>query len=85
MQEQKIRFLRREMRQFESSWYDDSKVERSKFRLTRLQYFSEVDVDTAQVPGTTDQVDLNVMLLKEILESNGRCGCKFCRGINGII
>jgi len=56
----KDKVLRREMRQFESSWYDESKVERSKFRLTRLQYFSEVDVDTAQVPGTADQVDLNV-------------------------
>ena len=56
----KDRVLRREMRQFESSWYDDAKVARSKFRLTRLQYFSAVDVDTAQVPGTTDQVDLNV-------------------------
>lgn len=52
--------LRREMRQFESSWYDESKVSRSKFRLTRLQYFSDVQIDTAQVPGLTDQVDLNV-------------------------
>ena len=48
------------MRQFESSWYDDEKVNRSKFRLTRLQYFTAVNIDTAQVPGTTDQVDLNV-------------------------
>ena len=56
----KDKVLRREMRQFESSWYDESKVSRSKFRLTRLQYFSAVDVDTAIVPGNTDQVDLNV-------------------------
>jgi outer membrane protein insertion porin family len=56
----KDKVLRREMRQFESSWYDESKVARSKFRLTRLQYFSAVDVDTAAVPGNTDQVDLNV-------------------------
>ena len=56
----KDKVLRREMRQFESSWYDESKVARSKFRLTRLQYFSAVDVDTAQVPGTSDQVDLNL-------------------------
>lgn len=56
----KDKVLRREMRQFESSWYDESKVARSKFRLTRLQYFSSVDVDTAVVPGNTDQVDLNV-------------------------
>ena len=56
----KDKVLRREMRQFESSWYDESKVERSKFRLTRLRYFSAVDVETASVPGNTDQVDLNV-------------------------
>jgi len=56
----KDKVLRREMRQFESSWYDDEKVNRSKFRLTRLQYFTAVNIDTAQVPGTTDQVDLNV-------------------------
>ena len=31
----KDKVLRREMRQFESSWYDESKVARSKFRLTR--------------------------------------------------
>ena len=56
----KDKVLRREMRQFESSWYDQEKVARSKFRLTRLQYFSAVDIDTAVVPGNTDQVDLNV-------------------------
>ena len=56
----KDKVLRREMRQFESSWYDDSKVTRSKFRLTRLQYFSAVDIDTATVPGNPDQVDLNI-------------------------
>jgi outer membrane protein insertion porin family len=56
--------LRREMRQFESSWFDQSKVARSKFRLTRLQYFSSVDVDTAVVPGNTDQVDLNVSVIE---------------------
>ena len=56
----KDKVLRREMRQFESSWYDEAKVNRSKFRLTRLQYFSAVDVDTAVVPGNTDQVDLNI-------------------------
>jgi outer membrane protein insertion porin family len=35
----KDKVLRREMRQFESSWYDDSKVARSKFRLTRVTIF----------------------------------------------
>ncbi len=56
----KDKVLRREMRQFESSWYDESKVQRSKARLTRLQYFSSVDVETKDVSGTTDQIDLNV-------------------------
>jgi len=56
----KDKVLRREMRQFESSWYDQSKVSRSKFRLTRLRYFTEVDIETATVPGNIDQVDLNV-------------------------
>jgi outer membrane protein insertion porin family len=60
----KDKVLRREMRQFESSWYDESKVSRSKFRLTRLQYFSNVDVDTTMVPGNTDQVDLNVNVVE---------------------
>jgi outer membrane protein insertion porin family len=60
----KDKVLRREMRQFESSWYDESKVSRSKFRLTRLQYFSSVDVDTSVVPGNTDQVDLNVSVVE---------------------
>jgi len=60
----KDKVLRREMRQFESSWYDESKVSRSKFRLTRLQYFSNVDVDTAVVPGSTDHVDLNISVVE---------------------
>ena len=52
--------LRREMRQLESAWYAGDKINRSKERLDRLQYFDTVDVETPAVPGTTDQVDLNV-------------------------
>jgi len=52
--------LRREMRQLESAWYGADKITRSKQRLERLQYFSDVNVETPAVPGTTDQVDLNV-------------------------
>ena len=52
--------LRREMRQLESAWYAGDKINRSKERLDRLQYFDTVDIETPAVPGTTDQVDLNV-------------------------
>ncbi len=50
--------IRREFRQFESSWYDGQKIKLSRDRVDRLGYFSEVSVDTAEVPGTQDQVDL---------------------------
>ena len=52
--------LRREMRQLESSWYGADKIARSKQRLDRLQYFSDVNIETPAVPGTADQVDMNV-------------------------
>nr|WP_252865980.1 outer membrane protein assembly factor BamA [Polynucleobacter paneuropaeus] len=52
--------IRREMRQFESSWFDGDKVELSKKRLGRLGYFTENNVTTQDVPGSPDQVDVNV-------------------------
>ena len=52
--------LRREMRQLESAWYAGDKINRSKERLDRLQYFDSVDIETPAVPGTTDQVDVNI-------------------------
>ncbi len=52
--------LRREMRQLESAWYAGDKINRSKERLDRLGYFSDVNLDTAAVAGTTDQVDINI-------------------------
>jgi outer membrane protein insertion porin family len=52
--------VRRELRQLESSWYSLEKIARSKERLQRTGYFSEVNVETPAVPGTSDQVDVNV-------------------------
>lgn len=57
--------LRREMRQLESAWYAGDKINRSKERLDRLQYFESVDVETPAVPGTTDQVDLNINVVEK--------------------
>jgi outer membrane protein insertion porin family len=52
--------IRREFRQYESSWYDAQKIQLSRDRLDRLGYFSEVSVSTAEVPGAPDEVDLDV-------------------------
>lgn len=52
--------VRREIRQMEGSTYDGEKINRSRTRVDRLNYFDEVAVDTPAVPNTTDQVDMNV-------------------------
>ena len=54
--------IRREMRQLEDAWYDGTRIERSKVRVRRLGYFEEgsVNVETPPVPGTTDQVDIEL-------------------------
>lgn len=52
--------IRREMRQYEASWYNADKIRRSRDRIDRLGYFNEVSVDTTPVPGTPDQADLTV-------------------------
>ncbi len=54
--------IRREFRQFESAWYDGQKIKLSRDRIERLGFFKEgsTSVDTAEVQGTADQVDLNI-------------------------
>ena len=52
--------IRREFRQLESAWYDGGLIKLSKERVTRLDYFKEVEVETNEVPGSPDQVDLLV-------------------------
>jgi outer membrane protein insertion porin family len=52
--------IRREMRQFESSWFDGEKIDLSKKRIARLGYFTDADISTQDVPGSPDQVDVNV-------------------------
>ena len=56
--------LRRELRQFESSWYSKSRVDRSKTRLTQTQYFDKIDLQTSNVPGVTDQIDINIQVIE---------------------
>ncbi|WP_455208955.1 outer membrane protein assembly factor BamA [Kaarinaea lacus] len=52
--------IRRELRQMEGGWISTPLVNRSKIRLQRLGFFDEVKLDTPSVPGTTDQVDINI-------------------------
>ncbi len=52
--------IRREFRQIESSWFDVNKIKKSKQRVDRLAYFSEVNVETPAVAGAADQMDVNV-------------------------
>jgi outer membrane protein insertion porin family len=52
--------IRREMRQFENSWYDGEKIKLSRDRVDRLGYFKDVNVETPEVQGSTDQVDVNM-------------------------
>ncbi|MEP7302816.1 MAG: outer membrane protein assembly factor BamA [Caldimonas sp.] len=54
--------IRREFRQLESAWYDGRKIRLSRDRVDRLGYFSEVTVDSTEVPGTQDQVDLTISI-----------------------
>ena len=51
--------LRREMRQQEGAWISTAQVERGKLRLQKTGYFTDVNVETAMVTGTSDQVDVN--------------------------
>ncbi len=52
--------VRRELRQLEAGWYSIDKINRSKERLERTGFFEDINVETPTVPGTADQVDLNV-------------------------
>ena len=50
--------VRREFRQLESAWYDSDRIKLSRDRVDRLGYFTQVGIDTQEVPGAPDQVDL---------------------------
>ncbi len=52
--------IRREMRQLEGAWYSTSKINRSKVRIDKLQYFSAVNVETPAVSDATDKIDVKI-------------------------
>ncbi|MBS1160943.1 MAG: surface antigen (D15):Surface antigen variable number [Proteobacteria bacterium] len=57
--------IRREIRQMEGGWYDADRVTASKQRVDRLGYFTDVTVETPAVPGTADQIDVNMGVVEK--------------------
>ncbi len=56
--------IRRELRQLEGGWYSGEKINLSRSRVDKLGYFTEVNVETPSVTGTTDQVDVNLSVVE---------------------
>ncbi|MEY3359083.1 MAG: outer membrane protein assembly factor BamA [Pseudomonadota bacterium] len=50
--------VRRELRQFENTWYSQAALDRSKIRLQRLGFFETVEIEQEPVAGRPDQVDV---------------------------
>jgi len=57
--------IRREFRQIEGSWYDGEKIKLSRNRVDRTGFFSEVAIETPEVPGANDQVDVNLKVVEK--------------------
>ena len=57
--------IRREFRQLESAWYDGGRIKVSRDRVDRLGFFKEVNVETEEVSGSPDQVDLTVKVVEK--------------------
>ncbi len=52
--------IRREFRQMESAWMSTTKLNRSQVRVQRLSYLEQVTLETPMVPGSSDEVDINM-------------------------
>lgn len=71
--------IRREFRQTESSWFDMEKIKKSKQRVDRLDFFSEVNLETPAVQGSPDQMDVNISV-KEKSTGSFSVGAGFSQG-----
>lgn len=63
--------LRREMRQMEAAPASSSSIEQSRIRLERLGYFKGAEVDTLEVPGTDDLIDIRYTVEEQASGSIG--------------
>lgn len=75
--------LRREMRQFEGSWFSQALIDRSKIRIQRLGFFDNVDIKTEPVDGTEDQIDV-IVNVEETPSGNFQIGFGYSQ-IQGLI
>ena len=57
--------IRREFRQMESAWFNTQKIKRSKQRVDKLGFFSEVNIQTKPVRTTTDQLDVDMSVTEK--------------------
>jgi outer membrane protein insertion porin family len=57
--------IRREFRQLEAAWYDSDRIRLSRDRVDRLGFFTQVSIDTEEIPGAPDQVDLVVTVAEK--------------------
>ena len=57
--------IRRELRQMESAWFSGEKLKLSRERAQRTGYFESVSVETPSVPGSGDEVDINVAVVEK--------------------
>ena len=57
--------IRREVRQLEGAWYDSTRIERSKVRISRLNFFDDVNLETPAVAGSSDQVDVDISVTEK--------------------
>jgi outer membrane protein insertion porin family len=66
--------LRREMRQMESAPASQAAIENSRVRLDRTGYFSRTEVETPEVPGHDDLIDVEFTVEEQ---SSGSIGASF--------
>lgn len=71
--------IRREFRQIEGAWFDTEKIKKSKQRVDKLDFFSEVNVETPPVQGTVDQMDVSISV-KEKSTGSFSVGAGFSQG-----
>jgi outer membrane protein insertion porin family len=57
--------VRREFRQMESAWFSSEKLKLSRERVQRLDFFEDLSLETPAVPGSGDQVDIDVAVTEK--------------------